>query len=133
MLLLCIQNRELHEYNLSYSSMIFKCIISTFVVQDRELSEYSPSLSNSSKHVPCSHELCSMGTACKTPNDHCPYTVNYESSDTSSSGFLFEDKLHLASAGGNKVQGHVQATVVIGYACLLGLRCVTTFSFIIYH
>ncbi|KAL3845842.1 hypothetical protein ACJIZ3_003245 [Penstemon smallii] len=81
-------------------------------MQDKELGEYNPSHSTSSKGLPCSHELCKMGSNCKTPNGHCPYTVNYLSEDTSSSGFLFEDKLHLAQ--GNKLQDTVQASVIIG-------------------
>lgn len=89
------------------------------IMQDKELGEYSPSHSNSSKNIPCSHELCEMGPNCKTPKGHCPYTVNYLSEDTSSSGFLFEDQLHLASVGGNKQQSSVQAAIIIGYAWLI--------------
>ncbi|PIN07378.1 Aspartyl protease [Handroanthus impetiginosus] len=83
-------------------------------MQDKELGEYSPSHSSSSKQVPCSHELCVMGPNCKSPKGHCPYTVNYLSEDTSSSGFLFEDMLHLASVGGNKQGSPVQASIIIG-------------------
>lgn len=83
-------------------------------MQDRELNEYKPSHSNSSRHISCSHELCKMAN-CKTPTAHCPYTVEYLSEDTSSSGYLFEDKLHLASVGGNKLQSTVQASIIIGY------------------
>ncbi|KAL3640777.1 hypothetical protein CASFOL_015745 [Castilleja foliolosa] len=84
------------------------------IMQDKELGEYSPSHSNSSKPVPCSHELCEKGPNCKTPNGHCPYTVNYLSDDTSSSGYLFEDRLHLASVGANKQQSSVKADILIG-------------------
>lgn len=84
-------------------------------MQDKELGEYSPSHSSSSKQVPCSHELCEMGPTCKTPKGNCPYTVNYFSEDTSSSGFLFEDMMHLGSVGGNQQQSSVQAKIILGY------------------
>lgn len=86
------------------------------IMQDKELGEYSPSHSNSSTHIPCSHELCEMGPNCESPKGHCPYSVKYLSDDTSSSGFLFEDQLNLASVAGNKPQSSVQAAIILGYA-----------------
>ncbi|XP_011098089.1 aspartic proteinase-like protein 1 isoform X1 [Sesamum indicum] len=88
--------------------------LSYYNMLEKELGEYSPSHSSSSKRIPCSHELCELGPNCDTPKAHCPYTVNYLSDDTSSSGFLFEDLLHLASVGGNKQQSFVQASIIIG-------------------
>ncbi|KAI3465056.1 hypothetical protein Pfo_021719 [Paulownia fortunei] len=88
--------------------------LSYYNMLDKELGEYSPSHSSSSKRIPCSHELCEMGPNCKTPKGHCPYTVNYLSEDTSSSGFLFEDQLHLASVEGNKQRSSVQAAIIVG-------------------
>ncbi|KAH6827865.1 Eukaryotic aspartyl protease family protein [Perilla frutescens var. hirtella] len=81
---------------------------------DKELGEYNPSHSNSSKNIPCSHELCDMGPNCESPKGHCPYSVQYLSDDTSSSGLLFEDQLHLASVEGNKQQSSIQAAVIVG-------------------
>ncbi|XP_042018301.1 aspartic proteinase-like protein 1 [Salvia splendens] len=88
--------------------------LSYYNMLDKELGEYSPSHSNTSKHVPCSHALCEMGPNCDSPNGRCPYTVRYLSDDTSSSGYLFEDQLHLASVGGSKQQSSVHAPVVVG-------------------
>ncbi|KAI4371252.1 hypothetical protein MLD38_019513 [Melastoma candidum] len=81
---------------------------------DRDLNEYSPSSSSSSKHLTCSHELCQMGSYCDSPRQSCPYTVKYFSENTSSAGLLVEDVIHLASAGVGASSGSVLAPVVIG-------------------
>ncbi|CAN4122237.1 unnamed protein product [Withania somnifera] len=84
------------------------------IMQDKDLNEYSPARSSTSKHLSCSHQLCELGPNCQSPKEHCPYTVNYYSENTSSSGFLFEDQLHLTSVGGHEHQGSVLAPIVIG-------------------
>ncbi|KAA8522519.1 hypothetical protein F0562_013120 [Nyssa sinensis] len=81
---------------------------------DRDLSEYSPSVSSTSKRLSCSRQLCDLHANCKSLKEPCPYIVNYSSANTSSSGFLFEDQLHLASVGEHAPQSSVQASVVIG-------------------
>ncbi|OVA14651.1 Peptidase A1 [Macleaya cordata] len=81
---------------------------------DRDLSEYSPSGSSTSKHVSCSHELCELGPNCKNPKQPCPYIANYYSENTSSSGLLVEDTLHLASSSDHASKNLVQAPVIIG-------------------
>ncbi|KAE9595944.1 putative nepenthesin [Lupinus albus] len=83
-------------------------------VLDRDLNEYSPSLSSTSRHLPCSHQLCDLSSECKGPKDPCPYKDQYASDNTSSSGFLIEDKLHLASDGRNAAQSSVQASIILG-------------------
>lgn len=85
-------------------------------MQDRDLSEYRPSLSNTSKNLPCSHHLCKQNTNCEGPDEKepCSYIAEYNSENTSSSGFLVEDKLHLASVSDNATQNHVQASVILG-------------------
>ncbi|KAL2467994.1 Aspartic proteinase-like protein 1 [Forsythia ovata] len=88
--------------------------LSYYYMLDRDLSQYSPSHSSTSKHLSCSHELCDHGPNCKNPKEHCPYTVKYLSDDTSSSGFLFEDQIHLASVGGNKQPSTAWAPVILG-------------------
>nr|KYP75831.1 Aspartic proteinase-like protein 1 [Cajanus cajan] len=80
---------------------------------DRDLNEYSPSRSLSSKRLSCSHRLCDMGSDCKSSQQQCPYTVSYLSENTSSSGLLVEDILHLQS-GGSLSNSSVQAPVVLG-------------------
>ncbi|KAL9241521.1 hypothetical protein vseg_015626 [Gypsophila vaccaria] len=65
---------------------------------DKNLSEYSPDDSSTSKPLNCSHQLCDLGPECKSPTESCPYTVQYRSESTSSSGQLVEDVLHLSSS-----------------------------------
>ncbi|CAK9174257.1 unnamed protein product [Ilex paraguariensis] len=81
---------------------------------DRDLSEYSPSKSNTSKRLSCSHQLCEGSPNCKSPKEPCPYIVDYLSENTSSSGYLFQDQLHLASVTGHGPQSSVQASIIIG-------------------
>lgn len=87
-------------------------------MQDRDLNEYNPSGSSTSKHLSCSHQLCESGPNCKGPKQSCPYTVNYFTENTSSSGLLVEDVLHLASGGDNASKNFVHAPVIIGCALL---------------
>ncbi|CAK7347091.1 unnamed protein product [Dovyalis caffra] len=82
---------------------------------DRDLREYSPSLSSTSRHLSCGHQLCELGPNCKNPNDPCPYIANYDDvENTSSAGFLAEDKLLLALVGDQKAQKTLQASVILG-------------------
>lgn len=81
---------------------------------DRDLNEYSPSASSTSKHLSCSHQLCDLGTSCQNPKQPCPYTIDYYTENTSSSGLLVEDILHLISGGDNALKNSVQASVIIG-------------------
>lgn len=106
---------------LIYVTQLF--VFGASILQDKDLAQYSPSHSNTSKHIPCNHELCEMGSVCESPKGHCPYTAYYQTEDTSSSGFLFEDLLHLATIGENKQQSSVHASIIIGYAvCLLQIN-----------
>ncbi|XP_010269163.1 PREDICTED: aspartic proteinase-like protein 1 isoform X2 [Nelumbo nucifera] len=84
------------------------------IMQDRDLSEYRPSESSTSKHVNCSHELCELGPNCKSLKQPCPYIVNYYSENTSSSGLLVEDILYLASSNDHTSKNLVHAPVIIG-------------------
>ncbi|PIA55105.1 hypothetical protein AQUCO_00800086v1 [Aquilegia coerulea] len=81
---------------------------------DRDLTEYSPSVSSTSKHLSCSHEFCELGPNCKSPKQPCPYIANYFSENTSSSGFLVEDTLHLATTDDHANKSLVHAPIVIG-------------------
>ncbi|KAB1199749.1 Aspartic proteinase-like protein 1 [Morella rubra] len=81
---------------------------------DRDLNEYNPSVSSTSKHLSCSHQLCESGPNCKNPKQPCPYTISYFSENTSSSGLLIEDTLHLASGSDNTSSAFVQAPIIIG-------------------
>ncbi|KAK3002522.1 hypothetical protein RJ639_021457 [Escallonia herrerae] len=81
---------------------------------DRDLNEYNPSGSNTSKHLSCSHQLCELGPNCKDPKQPCPYSVNYYSQNTSTSGLLLEDILHLAASSTDASNHSVRAPVIIG-------------------
>ncbi|KAL1569608.1 aspartic proteinase-like protein 1 [Salvia divinorum] len=81
---------------------------------DRDLSEYNPSGSSTSKTISCSHQLCDLGPNCPNPKQQCPYTINYYSDDTSTSGFLVEDILHLLPGHSDVSNKSVKAPVVIG-------------------
>ncbi|VFR00344.1 unnamed protein product [Cuscuta campestris] len=87
---------------------------SYYTVLDRDMNEYSPSRSSSSKYLPCSHQSCELGPNCKSSKDPCPYMANYTTESTSSSGFLVEDKLHLVLFGENSHQASPLAPVIIG-------------------
>ncbi|KAG8660423.1 hypothetical protein MANES_02G156500v8 [Manihot esculenta] len=86
------------------------------IVQERDLSQYSPSLSSTSRHLSCSHQLCELGPNCKNLQEPCPYIATYDdpAANTSSSGFLVEDTLHLDSVSENATRRRVQASVIIG-------------------
>ncbi|KAG2709241.1 hypothetical protein I3843_05G208500 [Carya illinoinensis] len=87
---------------------------SYYSMLDRDLSEYSPSFSNTSEDLPCSHHLCEQSGNCKSLKEPCPYIAEYDSENTTSSGFLVEEKLHLASVSNHATQNHVQASVILG-------------------
>ncbi|XP_072980979.1 aspartic proteinase-like protein 1 isoform X1 [Typha angustifolia] len=78
---------------------------------DKDLGMYSPTESRTSRHLPCSHEMCALGSSCKSPKQPCPYNINYYSENTSSSGSLVEDILYLVSSDGHK---SIQASVIVG-------------------
>ncbi|KAL8231847.1 hypothetical protein R6Q57_001625 [Mikania cordata] len=83
-------------------------------LSENDENEYNPSHSSTSKSITCSHELCQLGQTCKSPKQPCPYTVNYASTATSSSGSLVEDIIHLASDGVNASNTYVRAPIIIG-------------------
>ncbi|GJM86863.1 hypothetical protein PR202_ga02762 [Eleusine coracana subsp. coracana] len=81
------------------------------IMQDGDLGIYKPAESTTSRHLPCNHELCSLSSGCANPKQPCPYNIDYLSENTTSSGLLIEDTLHL-----NSREGHVpvNASVIIG-------------------
>ncbi|KAH6760190.1 Eukaryotic aspartyl protease family protein [Perilla frutescens var. hirtella] len=81
---------------------------------DKDLNEYIPSASSTSKTISCSHQLCEQGPNCPNPKQQCPYTINYYSDDTSTSGFLVEDVLHLLAGQSDVSNKSVKAPVIIG-------------------
>ncbi|CAL5040521.1 unnamed protein product [Urochloa decumbens] len=77
------------------------------------LKPYSPKLSSTSKQVTCADPLCDRPNGCSAAatNGSCPYGVRYVSANTSSSGVLVRDVLHLTREAGGAA---VEAPVVFG-------------------
>lgn len=86
-----------------------------FIMQDKDLNEYRPSSSSTSKHISCSHNLCDSGQSCQSPKQSCPYVIDYITENTSSSGLLIQDVLHLSSGCENSSNCTIQAPVILGY------------------
>lgn len=63
--------------------------------QEFELSIYNPEFSSTSKNVTCNNSLCAHRNRCPGTFSNCPYSVSYVSAQTSTSGILVEDVLHL--------------------------------------
>ncbi|CAM0952761.1 unnamed protein product [Alopecurus aequalis] len=59
---------------------------------------YSPAKSTTSRKVPCSSSLCD--TECTAATSSCPYSIEYLSDNTSSTGVLVEDVLYLTTESG---------------------------------
>lgn len=69
--------------------------------QDFDLSVYNPNGSSTSKKVTCNNSLCMHRNQCLGTFSNCPYMVSYVSAETSTSGILVEDVLHLTQADDN--------------------------------
>lgn len=76
------------------------------------LNVYNPAASKTSKHVTCDSNICASKKTCKSTSDNCSYEIQYVSDNTSSSGILIEDVIHLTS--GNYRGGSVETPVVFG-------------------
>ncbi|XP_074583746.1 aspartyl protease family protein 1-like [Curcuma longa] len=75
---------------------------------------YSPNSSSTSQAVSCSNSLCDRSqSSCSGANSSCPYSVQYVSTNTSSSGVLVEDVLYLRTEN-TAVPQIVPARVVFG-------------------
>lgn len=66
-------------------------------VQNFEVSKYDPKGSSTSKRVSCNNSLCAHRNRCLGRFNNCPYMVSYVSAETSTSGILVEDVLHLTT------------------------------------
>ncbi|KAL8168393.1 hypothetical protein V2J09_009892 [Rumex salicifolius] len=72
---------------------------------------YGLNTSSTGKKVPCSSPYCESSTSC-TATEKCPYNRTYLSQNTSSSGYLVEDVMHLATDS-DPTQA-IDATVTFG-------------------
>lgn len=89
-------------------------IDNTAYSSDFKLSIYSPKGSSTSKKVPCNHRLCAHHNSCSGTLNDCPYLVSYVSSETSTSGILVEDVLHLMTEDSDREIIEAQVTFGCG-------------------
>ncbi|KAK9713200.1 hypothetical protein RND81_06G011100 [Saponaria officinalis] len=80
--------------------------------QQLDFNIYSPSTSSTSMNVPCNSSLCGHKSSCSESPSTCPYGIMYLSANTSSSGYLVEDVLHLVAD--DNPSRHVAAKVPFG-------------------
>jgi hypothetical protein len=79
-----------------------------------EFNIYDNKESSTSKNVPCNSSLCEHQKQCSSSSGTCPYQVEYLSEDTSTTGFLVEDELHLITDYDNQTK---QANPRITFGC----------------
>lgn len=84
----------------------------TVYASDFELNIYNPRGSSSSKEVTCNNSLCAHRNGCVGTFSSCPYMVSYVSAETSTSGILVEDVLHLTTEDNH--QEDVEAYITFG-------------------
>uniref|UniRef100_A0A7N0V4F4 Peptidase A1 domain-containing protein n=1 Tax=Kalanchoe fedtschenkoi TaxID=63787 RepID=A0A7N0V4F4_KALFE len=83
-------------------------------MQDGNLNQYIPSSSSTSKALPCGHRLCDLEPSCESPEETCTYNARYLSENTSSSGILVEDILHLSSSNSDGSTSSIRKRAIIG-------------------
>ncbi|XP_057962661.1 aspartyl protease family protein 1 isoform X2 [Malania oleifera] len=76
---------------------------------DFQLGIYNPTGSTTSKKVTCDNSLCAHRNRCLGTFGSCPYVVSYVSAETSTSGILVEDVLHLITEDNHPeyVEAHI--------------------------
>ncbi|POO00800.1 Aspartic peptidase [Trema orientale] len=79
---------------------------------DFQLNIYDPRGSSTSKKVRCNNTMCAHRHRCLGKFSSCPYRVSYVSAETSTSGILIEDVLHLKRE--DNYQELVEAYVTFG-------------------
>lgn len=79
---------------------------------DFELSIYNPKESSTSKKVSCNNSLCAHRSRCIGTFSNCPYMISYISAETSTSGILVEDLMHLKTD--DTFEEEVQVFVTFG-------------------
>lgn len=75
---------------------------------------YDNKESSTSKNVACNSSLCEQKTQCSSSSGGtCPYQVEYLSENTSTTGFLVEDVLHLITDNDDQTQ-HANPLITFG-------------------
>ena len=100
----------------------FEILCRIVSMQNMPLQPYNPSTSNTSKQITCGSSLCYSLTSCANESDDCGYTLEYLSDNTSSSGVLFEDVIHLASTTTGNHGGSIEFPFVFGYVFVIELK-----------
>ncbi|XP_042054082.1 aspartyl protease family protein 1-like [Salvia splendens] len=77
-----------------------------------ELNIYSPNVSSTSSPIPCNSTMCGRRRACALRRNACAYQEVYLSSNTSSTGILVDDVLHLGT--NENPQKPVSAPITLG-------------------
>ncbi|KAI5438697.1 aspartyl protease family protein 1 isoform X2 [Lathyrus oleraceus] len=89
--------------------------IQTSSRQKIEFNIYDNKRSSTSKNVACNSSLCEQPALCSSSSGGtCPYQVQYLSENTSTSGFLVEDVLHLITDHGDQTK---QANPTVTFGC----------------
>ncbi|OAY77685.1 Aspartic proteinase-like protein 1 [Ananas comosus] len=73
----------------------------SFENQQIEFNMYDPNKSSTSQIVSCNSSFCDSQVSCTGASSNCPYTIQYLSDATSSSGILVEDVLYLTTEYSN--------------------------------
>ncbi|KAL0454995.1 UNVERIFIED_CONTAM: Aspartyl protease family protein 1 [Sesamum latifolium] len=77
-----------------------------------DLNIYSPSTSSTSQPIPCNSTMCGPRRGCAVRLNACAYQEVYLSSNTSTTGILVDDVLHLGTD--ENPQGIVEAPITLG-------------------
>ncbi|XP_011092020.1 aspartyl protease family protein 1-like isoform X1 [Sesamum indicum] len=77
-----------------------------------DLNIYSPSTSSTSQPIPCNSTMCGPRRGCALRLNACAYQEVYLSSNTSTTGILVDDVLHLGTD--ENPQGLVEAPITLG-------------------
>ncbi|CAH9094795.1 unnamed protein product [Cuscuta epithymum] len=90
------------------------CVQGLLIGTERQIdfNTYSPNASSTSHIVQCNDTMCGQKSQCSVERNACGYKVAYLSSETSSSGILVNDVLHLATD--NTKQKSIKAPITFG-------------------
>ena len=113
--MICVQIL-LHESDFRFTTHIINSIS---YASDFELSIYNPEGSSTSKKITCNNMLCAHRNQCSGTFSNCPYSVSYVSAQTSTSGILVEDVLHLSREDYNQDNESVEAYVTFEFRAVL--------------
>jgi hypothetical protein len=98
--------------NSKQNMYLFNLFFQNFHFQTIDLNIYELDKSSTRENVPCNSNMCKQTqTQCPSSRSSCRYEVEYLSNDTSSSGFLIEDVLHLITDNDQTKDVDTQVTI----------------------